>query len=408
MIRLDEIDLSRGRFWARPLPEREAAFALLRRDRPLAFFPEPDVPWAIPGPGYYAVTRYADIVEVSQRPGVFSSAQGVTVFDPPPQVREFFDSMINMDDPRHARLRRIVSRGFTRQRIAGLEADIARIAARIVDDVIDRGRCDFVREVAARLPLIVICDLMGVPERDHDFVAERTDMILGAGDPDCTPSPSALFTAAAELAGMVEEMAADRTKAPRDDLTSALIHAGVNGERLTPQELGSFFSLLLQAGTETTRNALAHGLIFLTEHPEQNRRWAADYEKYARTAVEEIVRLSSPIIYMRRTVTQDCRLAGRWLTEGDKILLYYWSGNRDETVFPEPHRFDIARDPNPHLAFGAPGPHNCLGAHLARREVTVMFRELLRRVPGIHAVGEPDRLRSGFVNGIKHLTCEFT
>jgi cytochrome P450 len=407
MIRLDEVDLSSGRFWARPAQEREAAFTLLRRDRPLPFFAEPDIPWATRGPGYYAVTRHADIVEVSRQPDIFSSAQGVTVFDPPPQAREFFDSMINMDDPRHARLRRIVSRGFTRQRIAKLDADIARTAARIVDAVIDRGRCDFVTEVAAKLPLIVICDLMGVPEDDYEYVAERTDMILGAGDPDCTPSPAALFTAAAELAGMVKELAADRARTPRNDLTSALIHADLNGDGLTAQELGSFFSLLLQAGTETTRNALSHGLIFLTDYPEQKRRWAADYDGHARTAVEEILRLASPIIYMRRTVTQDCRLAGQPLSKGDKILLYYWSANRDETVFPEPHRFDITRDPNPHLTFGAPGPHNCLGAHLARREITVMFHELMRRVPSFHAVGEPDRLRSGFVNGIKHITCDF-
>lgn len=411
MISHDDIDLSSGRFWARPLRERDAAFALLRKERPIAFFEEPDIPWAIRGPGYYAVTRHADIVHVSQRPEIFSSARGVMVFDPPPQSLEFFDSMINIDDPRHARLRRIVSRGFTQRRIIKLEADIARTARLIVDAVIDRGQCDFVTEIAAKFPLAIICNLMGIPQSDHQFVAERTNIILGAGDPEYTPDPSdptALFAAAADLASMITDLAQYRTDHPGEDLTSALIHADINGDSLTTRELGSFFSLLLQAGTETTRNALSHGLQLLTDHPEQRLLWASDYERYARTAVEEIVRVSSPIIYMRRTLTQDYLLNGTHLKEGDKVLLYYWSANRDDAVFDAPHRFDVTRDPNPHLAFGAPGPHHCLGSHLARREITVMFREVLSRMPDIHVVGQPELLRSGFINGIKHLTCEFT
>lgn len=410
MISLDDIDLSRGRFWARPLEEREAAFALLRREQPIAFFEEPEIPWAKRGSGYYALTRHADIVEASRRPGVFSSAQGVVVFDMPPASMEFFDSMINMDDPRHTRLRRIVSRRFTPRMIQNLDETIRRAAAGVVDAVIDRGSCDFAAEVAAKLPLMVICHMMGIAEDDHQFVADRTSIILGSSDPEYMPDrtdPGAVLTAAAELSGLFTELARHRSHNPTGDLTSALVHAGLDGERLTGQELGSFFSLLLQAGTETTRNAISHGLTLLTDHPAQKTLWASDFERYAGTAADEIARMASPIIYMRRTLTQDYELAAHHFSKGDKVLLYYWSANRDEQVFDHPDRFDITRQPNPHLGFGGPGPHYCLGSHLARSEITAMFRELLRRVPDIHAAGEPVRLRSGFVNGIKHLHCEF-
>jgi len=410
MISLDDIDLSRGRFWTRPIEEREAAFALLRREQPIAFFEEPEIPWAKRGPGYYALTRHADITEASRRPGVFSSAEGVVVFDRPAASLEFFDSMINMDNPRHTRLRRIVSRRFTPRMIQNLDETIRRAAARVVDAIIDRESCDFVTEVAAKLPLTVICNMMGIAEDDHQFVADRTSVILGAGDPEYMPDrtdPGAILTAAAELSGLFRELARQRVGNPTGDLTSALVHADLDGERLTGQELGSFFGLLLQAGTETTRNAISHGLTLLTDHPDQKRLWASDYERYAATAADEIVRVASPIIYMRRTLTQDYELDAHRFSKGDKVLLYYWSANRDEHIFGAPHRFDITRQPNPHLGFGGPGPHYCLGSHLARSEITAMFRELLHRVPDIHAVGEPVRLRSGFINGIKHLRCVF-
>lgn len=410
MINLEDIDLSRGRFWARPIEEREAAFALLRRERPIAFFEEPEIPWAKRGPGYYALTRHADIVEVSRRPGVFSSAQGVLVFDGPAASLEFFDSMINMDNPRHTRLRRIVSRRFTPRMIQNLDETIRRAAAHVVDAIIDRESCDFAVEVAAKLPLTVICNMMGIAEDDHQFVADRTSIILGAGDPEYMPDrtdPGAILTAAAELSGLFTELARHRADNPTDDLTSALVHADIDGERLTGPELGSFFGLLLQAGTETTRNAISYGLKLLTDHPDQKRLWASGYERYAATTADEIVRVASPIIYMRRTLTQDYELDGHHFSKDDKVLLYYWSANRDEHVFDDPHHFDITRQPNPHLGFGGPGPHYCLGSHLARSEIIAMFRELLHRVPDIHAVGEPVRLRSGFVNGIKHLRCAF-
>ncbi|WP_342776166.1 cytochrome P450 [Nonomuraea terrae] len=321
--------------------------------------------------------------------------------------------MIEMDDPRHARHRRIVSRAFTPRMIQRFTDDVELTAAGIVDAVADRGSCDFVAEIAARLPLKIICDLMGIDDKDQGFVFERTNRILGAEDPEYAAEPGAsgatMLHAANELAALVQELARSRAARPTDDLTSALVNANIDGEKLTWQELASFFVLLVIAGNETTRNAISHGLKLLTEHPDQKALWQSDFERYAPGAVEEIVRVASPVIYMRRSLTQDYETAaGQRFKEHDKVVMVYWSANRDETVFDDPHRFDITRDPNPHVGFGAAGPHFCLGAHLARREITVMFRELFRKLPDIRAAGEPDRLQSNFINGIKRLPCEFT
>ena len=414
---VDEIDLSDWDFWALPLEEREGAFKTLREHRPVAHFDDPDltntsIPFP-PGDGYFAVTRHADIIELSRTPEVFSSAAGATsVFDMPSEFLEFFGSMINMDDPRHARLRRIVSAGFTPRMIKRFEDDVQRAAARIVDDVIDRGECDFVTEVAARLPLKIICDMAGIPESDYDFVFTRSNVILGATDPEYVPEGTdvavALLQAGQELTQLVEELARHRSEHPTDDLISALANANVDGEQLTHQELASFFILLVVAGNETTRNAISHAMEQLTEHPDQAELWASDFDGLAPTAVEEIVRWASPVIFMRRTATRACRVGDEDLQEGAKLILFYASGNRDEDVFAEPYRFDLRRDPNPHVGFGGAGPHFCLGAHLARREITVMFRELFARIPDIHATGEPQRLRSSFINGIKHLPVRFS
>ena len=208
---------------------------------------------------------------------------------------------------------------------------------------------------------------------------------------------------------MVQEIAEARQREPREDLITALVTSEIDGEHLTPEELASFFILLVAAGNETTRNAIAHGLWLLTEHPDQQARWLADLDAVTPTAVEEIVRVASPVLHFRRTVTQDgARLGDQEFSEGERVVLWYWSANRDEGVFDDPSRFDVGRTPNDHVGFGGPGPHFCLGAHLARREIGVMYRELLGRLPDIHAVGEPQRLRSNFINGIKHLPAEFT
>jgi cytochrome P450 len=412
----DDIDLSDLDWWTRPLDERAAAFATLRAERPAADMVLPALPhMGMPDFPYVSITRHADIVEASRQPELFCSGKGTNIGDMPPDFLEFFGSMINMDDPRHARMRRIVSRGFTPRQLETMRADVEGVAAEIVDEIAERGEGDFVTEVAARLPLRIILDMMGIPRSQEQFVFDNTNVILGFTDPeyvdidDPMAVTGAILTAGAELAQLVLELGEARIKDPGNDLVTALVTSEVDGEHLSPQELASFFVLLVVAGNETTRNAIAHGLWALTEHPDQRDRWLADIDGLAPTAVEEIVRWASPVIHFRRTVTRDgVRLAGREFSEGEKVVLWYWSGNRDEAVFDEPERFDLGRTPNDHIGFGGPGPHFCLGAHLARREIGVMFRELLRRLPDIRAAGEPQRLRSGFINGIKHLPAEWT
>jgi cytochrome P450 len=407
------IDLSDNAFWGLPLADRAAAFAQLRaQDRP-PFFAEPETPFSEVGPGYYALVRHADIVEASHHPDAFCSGKGATsIADLPVEFNEYFGSMINMDAPRHARLRRIVSRAFSPRMVAKFEDDVRSAAATIVDDLLATGPCDFVSHVAARLPLKIICDMMGIPDDQYDMVLANTNIILSGADPefmseDLNEAVTQLLGAGAALAELVTNLATARIQAPADDLVSALVTANIDGEQLTSAELASFFILLVVAGNETTRNALSHGLMLLTEYPDQRALLLADLENRIGGAVEEIVRYSSPVIFMRRTLTRDYSMNGQDYLEGDKVALFYYSANRDESVFADPERFDITRSPNPHVGFGGPGPHFCLGSHLARREVTVMLRELLTRVPDITA-GEPDRLLSSFINGIKRLPCQFS
>ncbi|GLZ13249.1 methyl-branched lipid omega-hydroxylase [Actinomadura sp. NBRC 104425] len=415
-----DIDLSDLAFWARPPHEREAAFAALRAREHPQFFRELKLPFIRSGPGYYALVRHADVVAASRAPEVFSSEPcSNSIADMPGYLARYFGSMINMDDPRHARLRRIVSRAFTPRVLAKLEEDLRAEAVRIVDDVLAGGPGDFVTDVAARLPVRVICDMMGIPERDRPMVYDRTNIILGLGDPEYAGGIrfvrdgitrtgvlyglTKVMTAGYELNHLAMKLARRRRRDPGDDLVSALVQANVDGEALTDQEIGSFFILLVVAGNETTRNAMTHGLKLLTDNPEQRALLMEDFEGRIGGAVEEIVRMATPVIQFRRTVTRDYELNGHRFRTGDKVLLFYNSANRDETVFEDPDVFDITRSPNPHVGFGGPGPHFCLGANLARREMTVMFRELFGRLPGIRAAGEPDRLYSNFINGIKHL-----
>ena len=407
-----EIDLSLNEFWMLSLAERHEAFARLRELDAPPHFADPENPFGSDGSGYYALVRHADVVEASRHPDIFSSARGSTsLVDLPAEFNEYFGSMINMDDPRHARLRRIVSRAFTPRMIKKFEDDVDRAAAVIVDDLLATGSCDFVQQVSARLPLKIICDMMGIPGEHYEMVLRDTNLILAGGDPeflgeDIDVAIGKILTAGAELADLVTTLAAQRQDNPGDDLITALATANVDGEQLTPSELASFFILLVVAGNETTRTALSHALVLLTEHPDQRALLTADFENRIAGAVEEIVRYVSPVIWMRRSLTRDAVVNGHQYREGDKAVLFYWSANRDEAVFDDPLRFDITRSPNPHVGFGGAGPHFCLGAHLARREIRVMLRELLERVPTIRAAGEPDRLLSSFINGIKHLPCE--
>jgi cytochrome P450 len=407
------IDLSQNEFWALSLAERHAAFARLRESDAPPFFDVPENPFTTENQGYYALVRHADVLEASRHAAVFSSARGATsLVDLPAEFNEYFGSMINMDDPRHARLRRIVSRAFTPRMIKKFEDDVQRAAAVIVDDLLATGPCDFVSQISARLPLKIICDMMGIGDEHYEMVLRNTNVILAGADPefvseDIDTAVAQILTAGSDLAALVTNLSSEREGNPGEDLISALATANVDGEKLTPAELASFFVLLVVAGNETTRTALSHALVLLTDHPDQRDLLLADFEGRISGAVEEIVRYVSPVIWMRRSVTRDAVVNGHQYREGDKCALFYWSANRDESVFDDPLRFDITRSPNPHVGFGGAGPHFCLGAHLARREITVMLRELLRRVPDIRAAREPDRLLSSFINGIKHLPCDF-
>ncbi|MGE3194808.1 MAG: cytochrome P450 [Microbacteriaceae bacterium] len=405
-------DISRWEFWTGDRAAREAAWATLRATPGLPYYPErtfADAPFP-PGPGYYALTRHDDIWHASRNPELFCSGRGgVNIGDLNTELSEFFGSMIAMDDPKHFRLRSIVSKGFTPKHIGAVEQQVKDVAARLVDHMIEahpERTADFVEVFAGPFPLEIICSMMGIPDSDWKQVFDWTNTILGVGDPEFAGSYEKLLDAALAIYAYAQAFGEDRRASPRDDLTSALMAAEVDGDRLTAQEFGSFFILLVVAGNETTRNAISHGLKALTDHPAQRARWFDDYHAHARTAVEEIVRWATPVIHFRRTVTTDTELSGVALHEGDKVVLFYESANRDETVFERAHAFDVTRPLQPtQVGFGAGGPHFCLGANLARREITIAFDEIRRRLPRLHSTAEPDYLQSNFINGIKRLPC---
>jgi cytochrome P450 len=325
----------------------------------------------------------------------------------PAEVNEFLGSMINMDAPRHTKLRKIVNRGFTPRHIRTLEESVRERARTVVDAVAEKGHCDFVAEIAAPMPLQIVCDMMGIPPSDEHRIFELTNIILGVGDPEYVSSIEELMAAGFELYQYGLDLAEDRRRNPRDDIATTLMHAEVDGEQLKPTELGSFFVLLVVAGNETTRTAISHGMLALTRCPDERSRWRADFDGVSPTAVEEIVRWATPVINFRRTAAHDTEIGGQKIKAGDKVVMFYQSANRDERVFHDPYRFDVTRSPNEHVGFGGGGPHFCLGAQLARMEIHVLFEELVRRVPRVESLGPPDRLRSNFIGGIKHLPVRF-
>jgi cytochrome P450 len=403
-------DLSSIEFWQQPDDQRNEAFARLRRDEPIKFFPEMafDESPMPPGPGYWALTRYADVWHVSRHPDLFQSGKGVNIPDMPIEIAEFFGSMIAMDAPRHAQLRGLVQRGFTPKHIKQIDEYIDIKAKQIVDAVQDKGECDFVTEIAAQLPLQIICDMLGIPASQHQRIFELTNVILGVGDPEYATSMEELMAAAMELFQYSMALGQERLDDPKDDITSALMHAEVDGKRLSTQEFGSFMILLVAAGNETTRNAISHGMKLLTDNPDQRKIWMADFDRVATTAVDEIVRLASPVIHFRRTATQDTEVGGQPIKAGEKVVMWYGSANRDEAKFTDPNKFDVLRPAGDQVGFGAGGPHFCLGANLARREMTAMFKELFTRLPDIEITGAPDMLQSSFIHGIKRMPCAFT
>ena len=411
-LSLGEIDLGDLEVWMRP--DRDGIFAKLRAEAPITFHREP-IPQdeRIPqGPGFWALTRYADVMQASRDPETFHSAPSSTIGDIPPEIAEWLGSMINMDAPKHTKLRLIVNRGFTRRRVNQIQDSVREQAREIIERVAPLGECDFVSEIAAALPLQVICDMLGIPRSDTQRIFELTNTILGVGDPEYVSTLEELMAAGMELFQYGLDLAQKRLDEPSDDIATALLHAQIDDEEgqhsLTPSELGSFFLLLVVAGNETTRNAISHGMLALTQHPDQRAIWLRDFEAISPTAVEEIVRWATPVIHFRRTASVDTRIGDQEIRAGEKVVLFYNSANRDEAAFDDPYRFDVHRSPNEHVGFGAGGPHFCLGANLARREITVMFEELFRRLPDIETSGEPDLLQSAFIHGIKRMPCRFT
>ncbi|WP_123027830.1 cytochrome P450 [Mycolicibacterium stellerae] len=406
-VPLEDIDLGSLEFWERDDDLRDGAFATLRRESPIAFFDVADFPGFPAGAGHWALTKFDDIHHASRHPEIFSSIPTSTSLNEvPPEIAEFAGSMISLDDPRHLRLRTIVNRAFTPKVVARIEDSVRDRARAIVTNMIANhpdAEADFVAEASGLLPLQVICDMMGIPEDDEAKIFHWTNVMLGFGDDEVSGEFAEILMVVNEIVDYAMRLAEERRANPGDDLTTSLVQAEVDGERLTSSEIASFFILLSAAGNETTRNAISHGMVALTRYPEEREKWWADFDGMAGTAVEEIVRWASPVIFMRRTLTQDIELHGIEMKTDDKISLWYNSGNRDEAKFINPWLFDVTRNPNPHMGFGGGGAHFCLGANLARREIRVLFEELHRQIPDIVAAEEPAILHSAFLHGIKRL-----
>jgi cholest-4-en-3-one 26-monooxygenase len=401
---LGEIDLlDRDRF-TQGVPHEW--FTYLRRHAPVFKHPEPD------GPGFWVITRHTDVCAVGKDARTFSSDQergGVVGLEDVPGRDEFVGAgklMLTMDPPDHTRYRKLVNKGFTPRMVGELEPRIRSICERIVDDVVARGGCDFVVDVAAEITLQAIAELIGVPVEDRHKIFDWSNRMIGSEDPEYSVSEEAAFEARVEMFMYAGRLAEERRREPQPDIMTTLLNAEVDGHSLSEMDFNLFFLLLSVAGNETTRNAMAHGMQQLLEHPEQYAMLVED-PSLLETATEEIVRWASPVMYFRRNATADTELGGQEITAGDKLSIWYASANRDEEVFEDPFRFDILRSPNDHVGFGGGGPHFCLGASLARMEIRVLFEELVKRAPKVEPAGELDRLRSNFIAGIKHLPVTF-
>jgi cholest-4-en-3-one 26-monooxygenase len=391
---LDDIDLLADT-WGRGVPHDQ--FDRLRRDAPVHWHPEPD------GPGFWAVTRHADVRAVSHDWETFSSELGATFI--PTQDEEVLESLrlsiLNMDPPRHNRARRLVSKAFTPRMISNLVDEIERRAELVVAGVKDRGRCEFVEDIAAQVPVQMICEMIGLePEQWPRMFEISNDLIGSRDDPEFADVDAE--AASGEIYALCDAVAEDRRRNPRDDLMTALVEAELDGERLDNLELNMFFISLVVAGNETTRNLINHSLLALVDHPDQAQRLRDDPSLWD-TAVDEMLRWGSSIHNFRRTATRDTELGGVKIARGDKVVMYYASANRDEDVFADPHAFDVGRTPNDHVTFGGGGVHYCLGASLARSEIKATMRQVVEQLPGIRLAGPPERLTSDFVNGIKRM-----
>lgn len=403
-------DVFDPRVFARSLPHER--FRLLRDSAPVTWQEEHEVLDWPAGPGFWAVTRHADVKHVLRTPEVYSSWLGATqIRDPEPDDLAFIRRMIlNMDAPEHLRLRRIVAGVFTRKRLERSAEQIAARARSLIDAVADRGYCDLPVEVTDDLPLTNLAELLGVPPEDRGLLLEWTNRVIGYQDPEhadvvrddegkpVNPRSPAMLR---DMFAYAHELAERKRRHPGDDLMTALVNASVDGRALDDAELEMFFFLVVIAGNDTVRSALPGGVLALIEHPDQYRRLRAEPELLG-TAVEEMLRWHPPVLSFRRTAACDTELGGQAIAEGDKVVVYHASAHYDERAFTAPFRFDITREPNDHLAFGH-GPHVCLGAHFGRLQMRVFFRELLDRLGMVELDGQPRRLTSNFINGITHL-----
>ena len=356
------------------------------------------------GPGFWVVTRYDDVVATSQDYDSYLSGHGVFIDD---SVGGSELMLVNMDAPKHSGLRNLVNKGFTPKMIRRMEPHVRDIAATIIDNIAKKGECDFVTEVAVELPLQVIAELIGIPQADRHQIFQWSNQMIAVGDPEYSPTMDTATKAAAEIFAYSSELTAERRENPKDDLLTVLLQAEVDGEKLEDMELNFFFLLLAVAGNETTRNLISGGMLAFFENPDQWQRMKNDATLMP-TAVEEMLRWVSPIMYFRRTASKDNVIHGQQIKEGDKVTIWYGSANRDPDAFENPNKFDVGREPNAHVAFGAGGPHFCLGSSLARLEIRLMFEEVLKRLPDIRLDGDVSLLRSYFINGYKHMPVTFT
>jgi cytochrome P450 len=412
MTSLDSpVDISSAEFWNMTFRERDdAGFAILRSRPSVTFHPAIELGSVPGGPGFWAATKHQDIVTVSRNAEVFCSGRGVGFSDIPQELNEPFGSFLMTDAPRHTHLRRLISRAFTPRQVSKIEEQIHEQATTIVADAVDRGSCELVSELSMRLPLWTISEMLGVPPERREELREAADHMVSASDPEALAEFAdpftAIFSAAITLSTLGSDLAAERRVHPQADVLTALVEAVIDGEGLTDQEIGAFVVLLGTAGNDTTRNSITHGVQAFAENPDQWEILRSDPQRWLPTAVDEILRWASPVLTFRRTATVDTMLGDQRIAEGDRVVMFYGSGNRDEHVFVDPWRFDITREQNSHIAFGGGGIHYCLGASLARAQIQSVFGELAKRVEGFEC-GQPKRITSAFVNGIKSLDCTF-
>ena len=397
-----DVVLTEPAFWRRA--DLDQVFATLRRENPVSWQPEPQTTWSNSGRGYWAIVRHANVKNVSRSPSTFISGQGTELFDLPTDVARAYSGMLNMDPPEHTAMRSIVRDAFSPRRIASIRSSVNTRAEEILNEVCDRGACDFATEVADRLPTAVICDLVGIPEADRAWVARLSRATHPFGDGSFDDAMSAVK----ELIAYGRQLILTRRANPTDDLATVLAFADVGGQPLADDGAGTFFELLVTAGIETTGAAISHGMVALDAHRDEFERWRRDFERLAPTAIEEILRWSTPVVHFRRTAAVDTEIEGQAIAAGDKVVVFYNSANRDDRAFDSPNSFRVGRSRNPHVTFGGGGPHFCLGAHLARLEIRSMFERLFERLPDIEIAEPPKLTHSMFFNGVESLLCAFT